>query len=151
MSGQVYLLICLKEIDVPHLTPTELTLFFWFWWGLSSSGIRHKSDLAGRFELFFTYLLLYRYKSFKMSSMLIKLVWKGTLKVKTIRHVYEFYTPLSDKRSHQAHFRKTTRAQALNQFLELWIWGLWLFKMEILISVKHRKCLQACHHFIGNW
>ena len=31
------------------------------------------------------------------------------------------------------------------------IWGLWLFKMENLISVKHRKCLQACHPFIGNW
>ena len=26
------------------------------------------------------------------------------------------------KKSHQAHFRKITRAQALNQFLELWDW-----------------------------
>ena len=43
---------------------------------------RHKSDLAGTFELFITYLLLNRVNPFKIASIL----------------------------SHQAHFRETTRA-----------------------------------------
>ena len=38
-----------------------------------------------------------------------------------LKHVYEAYTPLSDQNSHQAHFHETTRAQALNHFLELWV------------------------------
>ena len=55
--------------------------------------------LAGTFEWFVTYLIL---------------------NLKELRHVYEAYTPLSHKKSHQAHFCEITRAQALNHFLELW-------------------------------
>ena len=41
-----------------------------------------------------------------------------------LKHVYEAYTPLSDQKRHQAHFHKTTRAQAPNHFLEiLWCYG----------------------------
>ena len=71
-------------------------------------------------------------QSFKISSILIKLVLKGILK--ELRHVYEAYTPLSDQKSHQAHFRENTRAQTLSGAL-------------LILQPKTRQILAIQSHY----